>query len=189
MGRFLIKQSKESFIFYLAAPDIKNTHKLDREHTASNILSIYAQPDKQEGSEFTRHRHIKVSVGLKQDVPVFLASMWNSVSSCTGPWLLSSANGELVQADKAERICSTFHRPFKKTQRISECQVVGEATGTPIPLWSKGSYSMQVSSWAWNQLQWSHVARGLVHQQFRLVVCQLQWTSEHVSVLSASSGQ
>lgn len=54
MGRFLIKQSKESFIFfifYFAAPDIKNTHKLDREHTASNILSIYAQPDKQENKK------------------------------------------------------------------------------------------------------------------------------------------
>lgn len=68
--------------------------------------------------ECTEWRHIKASVGqavrLKQDVPLFLASIWNSVSSRAGPWLLRSANGECAQADKAEGICSTFHRPFKQ---------------------------------------------------------------------------
>lgn len=51
---------------------------------------------------------------LKQDVPLFLASIWNSVSSRAGLWLLSLANGECAQADKAEGICSTFHEPFKQ---------------------------------------------------------------------------
>lgn len=93
------------------------TRTQGRRHT-ERILSTQSHPDKQQRRERTRRRHIKArvgqAVGLKQDVPLFLACMWNSVSSRAGPWLLSPANGERVQADKAEGICSTFHRPFKQ---------------------------------------------------------------------------
>lgn len=57
---------------------IKTNKKLDKTHQHARTLK-HTQPDKQERGWLAGRRHIKVRVGqavrLKQDIPLFLASM------------------------------------------------------------------------------------------------------------------
>lgn len=168
----------------------KSAQKLDGPYTVQ-ISNRHSQPDKQERSECTRRRHIKASVGqavrLKQDVPLFLASMWNSVSSRAGPWLLSPANGERAQADKAEGICSTFHRPFKQhtgseNARLWVRWLQRQSHYGPTRLHLSRSHvspstSVLLSS-IWEQSA-AIVPRSQgfsINQLFKLIVCRLQPT-------------
>lgn len=175
--------------------------KLDRTYTVQ-VSNTSTHPDKQERRECTRRRHIKASVGqavrLKQDVPLFLAFMWNSVSSRAGPWLLSPANGERAQADKAEGICSTFHRPFKQhsgsqNARLWVRWLRHQSHYGPKRLHLSRSYvgTLHMSStWKWSAAVISCSQGFSINQLFNLVVCQLQSARlcEHFSTLSASAG-
>lgn len=137
----------------------------------------------QKRGECTR-RHIKASVGqavrLKQDVPLFLACVWNSVSSRAGLWLLSLANGERAQADKAEGICSTFHRPFKQHSGSHKRQVVAEVTAT-----------MPASSWdgIWKSSA-AEISCGLNgNELFQTVRLSSHVSSSSFSALSGPAGR
>lgn len=119
------------------------------------LLIISAQDLKKKYS--AQGNGISKPVRLKQDVPLFLASMWNSVSSRAGPWLLSPANGERVQADKAQGICSTFLRPFKQQSesknvrlwvRWLQCQ--SHYCPKQLPLSQFGTLHMCPAELVWN---------------------------------------